>query len=160
MNQSEFREDDSVRSSIIKLDEIVFDAYGLDNDERNQIREWMSLFHRPGREWEGRISTLRKAEPYRGRHWILTGEIESIDIDRKTVLLWLEGQNNSFEMPIPSTLPGWALRPGVSFQVITPWEQRYSSNLSQIDWLDFRPLGYDYLSDAELLSQLSRNGSD
>ncbi len=160
LNQSEFREDDSVRSSIIKLDEIVFDAYGLDNDERNQIREWMGLFHRPGREWEGRTSTLRKVEAYRGRHWTLTGEIESIDIDRKTVSLWLEGQNNSFEMPIPSTLPGWALRPGVSFQAITPWEQRYSSDLSQIDWLDFHPLGYDYLSDTELLSQLSRNGSD
>lgn len=151
---------EDIRNYIGRLDEIIFDAYGLDNKERSQIYAWMNLFQRPGKEWEENISFPKNDSFYRGRHWTLTGEVESVDSESKTVSIWIEGQESSIEMQIPHTLPGWALRSGAAFQAITPWEQRYQPNLSEVNWLDFQPLDFGYVTDSELISRLSSSEGD
>jgi hypothetical protein len=147
-----------IRRYIIRLDEIVFDAYGLSIEERERIRTRMDRFPRPGQEWKGKplVSDVsEESVPYQGRRWRLSGEIETIDVERRTVSLWAQGRGISMEIPIPSTMPGWALRPGTTFLASIPWEQRHEINLSRINWLDFQPLEFGYLSDEELIALLT-----
>jgi hypothetical protein len=59
------------------------------------------------------------------------------------------------EIPIPPTMPGWALRPGTTFLASIPWEQRHEIDLSRINWLDFRTLEFGYLSDEDLIALLT-----
>lgn len=149
---------EDIRRHIIRLDEIVFDAYSLSVEEREQIRSWMDQFSRPGQEWEGKplVSDVSEESiPYQGRRWRLSGEIETIDVERRTVSLWAQGRGSSMEIPIPSTMPGWALRPGAAFSASIPWEQRHETDLSRIKWLDFQPLEFGYLSDEELIALLT-----
>src|SRR3989442_10043276 len=151
---------DDIKYIIERLDEIIFDAYGLDKGERRQIRAWMNLFPRPGMEWASVVHFPQNGMSYPGRQWTLTGQIEAVDLDRKTVLIWIEGQNDSIEITIPHTMPGWALRPGVAFQAFIPWKQGYPSEFSEVTWLDFKPLDYSYLTEDELISHLAKLESD
>ena len=116
----------------------------------------MNLFPRPGMEWASVVHFPQNGMSYPGRQWTLTGQIEAVDLDRKTVLIWIEGQNDSIEITIPPTMPGWALRPGVAFQAFIPWKQGYPSEFSEVTWLDFKPLDYSYLTEDELISHLAK----
>ena len=138
------------------LDEIIFDAYRLNKKERDQIRERMNLFPRPGMGQENIIYFPQNGSSHRGRQWRLTGRVEALDLDRKMISVWIEGRDDSIEATIPLTMPGWALRPGVAFQATIPWEQRYPAEFSEITWLDFQPLDYSYLTGDELISHLSK----
>jgi len=149
---------EEVRRCVVELDEIVCDAYGLSADEREQIREWMDRFPRPGQEWEGKPlipGASGEPTPYQGRQWRLSGRVEAVDTEQETVSIWTEGRGSSVEIPIPPTMPGWALRPGATFRVSIPWDQRYETDLSRIGRLGFRPLDYGYLADDELVSLLA-----
>jgi hypothetical protein len=88
------------------------------------------------------------------RPWILSGNIEAVDAERGAVSVWVQGRGDSAEIPIPLTMPGWALRPGAAFLASIPWEQRHETNLSKIEWLGFRPLEYEDCSDEELVALL------
>lgn len=147
------------RELIVRLDDIVFDAYGIDNEEKQQICSWMSRFRRPGFS-QGKETSLNEVRsiPYRGRRWEVTCEVESISADHKAVALWVLGSSDSdssVEVPIPDLMPGWALRPGTGFVATVPWDQRYLTDIAQYEWLDFRPLEYGHLSEEELVSSLS-----
>lgn len=155
MKQSSYAKASDIRKYIDELDELVFDAYELDQKERHSIRAWMSQFSRPGKEWINSHPSISETTPYRGKYWTLTGQIEAIDPDHQTITVSVEGRENAIEINIPATMPGWALRPGVTFQAITPWDQRYPSDLSEVNWLDFQPLDYSYFTDDELASHLS-----
>ncbi len=151
---------EALRQHIIELDEIVFDGYGLTPGERTQIRSWMNRFPRPGQEWKG-VPLVRREElaPYQGRQSKLSGEVESVNTEHMTISLYKQNRDDPMEIPIPPTMPGWALRPGATFLVTIPWEQRYETDLSIIRWIDFRPLDYGYLSDEELTKLLTEGRS-
>ncbi len=151
---------EALRQHIIELDEIVFDGYGLTPGERTQIRSWMNRFPRPGQEWKG-VPLVRREElaPYQGRQSKLSGEVESVNTEHATISLYTQNRDDPMEIPIPPTMPGWALRPGATFLVTIPWKQRYETDLSIIRWIDFRPLDYGYLSDEELTKLLTEGRS-
>jgi hypothetical protein len=149
---------EELRRDITKIDDIVFDAYGLAREERKQLRTWMTQFRRPGWEWQGIRLEPRASIPYEGRQWRLSGEIEVVDAEHQTVSLWTQGLGAAIEIPIPSTMPGWALRPHAAFLASIPWEQRHETNLSKVKWLNFWPLDFGYLSDEELFSALEESG--
>lgn len=150
-----------VRHCISVLDDWVFDAYGVADAERNYIRQWLSGYQRPGIEWVQGVSSsdvpqmVTHVARYRGQSWLLTGEIASIDAQRRTIRVSTEDQDEPVELPIPDTMPGWMLRPGVAFQAQIPWEERHQLNPSELTWLAFQPLGFGYLSDEELSADMS-----
>lgn len=151
---------EKVRQNVARLDSIVFDAYGLNSEEREQIRDWMDQFSRPGELWKD-VAPIVAPQPvsYKGRHWELTCEVDSVSIDHETISLWvlgLDDADDSVEIPIPDNMPGWALRPGVAFVGTIPWEQRYLTNVAEVEWLDFSPLEYGHLSEEELVSLLAQ----
>jgi hypothetical protein len=152
---------EEIRKCIVKLDRIIFDAYGIAPCERKEIRNWMERFERPGKEWEDTDfgSQTLKAQPYQGRKWGLSGEVENVSYERRTISIWLQGRSDTKEIPIPPSMPGWALRPGVAFLAFIPWEQRYEEDLSKIRWLDFQPLDFGYLSDEELVNRLTKKNA-
>lgn len=143
-----------VRRLVTRLDDIVFDAYRISDDERTLVRAYMDQYPRPGIEWERpapvSVPPLRSPQP----HWKLTGETESVDVDRMTIRLWTEGQDESVEIRIPPVMPGWMLRPSVAFQAHIPYNERSQTDLAAVTWLDFQPLDYGYLSDEELVADL------
>lgn len=151
-----------IRQYTFELDEIVFDAYDIASAEKRQVRRWMDQFPRPGREWAGELPTSEEQEPselYRGRTFELLGEVEDVSPTLQTVSLWIQGRGNGVEIPIPPSMPGWALHPGTAFTASVPWEQRYEENLSQLDWLGFRPLDFGYLSNEELINSLTEENA-
>lgn len=145
-----------LRKLVTRLDEVVFDAYGISREERKQIQAWMGRFPRPGREWKKIPVASTKAETYSGRRWKLSGEVKSIDAESIQITIWVQGRGES-EIPIPSAMPGWALRPGTAFIASVPWEQKNETDLAKIKWFDFSPLEFGYLSEEELVSLLSKN---
>lgn len=120
----------------------------------------MGQFNRPGEPWKNVAPiVVPQPVPYKGRPWKLTCEVDSVSIDRKAISLWvlgLDGTDDSVEIPIPDNMPGWALRPGVAFVGTIPWDQRYYTNVAEVEWLDFSPLEYGYLSEEELISLLAQ----
>jgi type I restriction-modification system DNA methylase subunit len=162
MKQSPRPSSEDIRRHIVRLDEVVFDAYGLNSEERTQVRNRMDRFPRPGQEWEGKPLVSDVSEelaPYQRRQWRLIGEIEAVNAERGTVSLWTQGRDGSKEIPIPSTMPGWALRPGAAFWGFIPWEQRHETDVSKIKWLGFRPLEFGYLSNGELTARFTEQES-
>jgi hypothetical protein len=145
-----------------KMDELVFDWYGLSSREREIIRDWMRGFIRPG------VSTLDEPQlgsqevdsteisgAYASTHrWLAPGHVEAVDALRGTVRLWISGWAEPADIPVPATMPGWALRDESAFIAEIPWSQRNLDRPAEIDWLEFRPLGYSYLSDVEIIERL------
>lgn len=168
--QSHNRDKHNIRRNISRLDEIVFDAYGLSQREREQIKVWMGQYRRPGTEWEDveltrevqtSLSMPKKWRPelaegwQEERQWRFSGEVESVNPDSRRVSLWVQGQNDIVEVPIPDTMPGWALRSGSAFLASIPWCERYALDLTKVTWIDFEPLDYGYLSDDELTALMT-----
>lgn len=142
-----------------QLDEIIFDAYQVSKDDRKQIRKWMESFTRPG-IWfieKPSIDETRQSyqQNYQVRTWKVTGLIESVQMD-KTISIWVEGRGSD-SILIPSTLPGWALRPNVAFTATIPWEERFETNLQKLTWLNFSPVEFGYLSEEDLVLMLNEN---
>jgi len=155
MKQTPGMIDRRIQMHIDNLDDIIFDAYMISSDERQQIRGLMGLFPRPGYEWEKTSPNLEPTETYQGKSWILTGQVEDINPESNQITLWIDGKDDLVTLDIPATMPGWALRSGVTFQAATPWEQRYSSDFSKVSWLDFQPLDYGYFTIDELETYLT-----
>lgn len=143
-----------IRRKIQELDNVIFDAYGVSQVERTQIKDWMNKFARPGQEWNDFQVNIPETFPtYQGKRWIITGQVEDVDAEREMVIV--EAYGDPVEIPIPPTMPGWALRPGATFRAEIPWEQAGERDLSLINWLDFQPLGYSYLSEEDLISEIA-----
>lgn len=150
---------EKIRSYILELDKIVFDAYELSQEERQQLTEWIetSPRPRPGVEWTdaSNYQARPQKQSYQGRRWILTGEVKSINNEKQSLSIQID--DREIEIPIPSGMPGWVLRPYVVFEATVPWHQADNEDLSAMTWLDFEPLGYDYLTDDELFTNLIDN---
>ena len=76
--------------------------------------------------------------------------------ENNALTLWIRGFNGSqpFRMPIPETMPGWALRPDVAFKAEIPWQVRYSEQPLANDLSNFRPLEFSYSQPEDLVELL------
>ncbi|MFX0138266.1 MAG: N-6 DNA methylase [Candidatus Hodarchaeota archaeon] len=164
---------EKIQNFIVQLDKLIFDAYGISIDEKQEILTFLGGNKmRPGREWE--FSYLNEEKDVSERpefsdqefdfqryqkSKIITGS--TIDVVGDKIRLFLIGVNGfDYEdetwISIPPEMPGWALRPGVSFEVYLE-----SDLISNIDFekdkdfslplWGFKPLTTNYMTDEELL---------
>lgn len=144
--------DSKVRDLVKRIDDIVFDAFNLSENSRRTVIEYFKNKKRPGSEWINQTScnVLCKPESLVKKTWKVFGIITAIDINRGTVSLSLDEYKGPQSIPIPPQLPGWGLEPGCTFEAEIPFDQRYEQDLSRIQFLSFRLIDYNYLSDQEL----------
>lgn len=144
-------------NAILQLDEIVFDAYGLSGEDQERVKDWMerSPRPRPGKEWakKERKSRPQNREVYQGEQWRMAGEV--LDVSAESGMVLIEPDyGEAQEIPVPETMPGWAMRPNVAFEALIPIDQAYETDLRRINWLKFEPLDYGYMSEEELLESI------
>jgi len=150
----------SLRRLIEHLDQMIYGAYGLTDNEVQRIKHLFRRFPRPGAEWrdlnyeQDRV----KLEPIE-KVWKVTGRIAEINPKDNTISLWLWGYNEMghiVEIQIPETLPGWALDNAVSFEATIPYEQKDEEDIAKLDFIEFRPLRNAYLSDEQIQKIMRR----
>ena len=152
--------EERIRKLIIELDDIIFFAYGLSEEEQRQILDLFRGFPRPGREWKKVPFSPDIAEPTltTGRHWRVTGHVIDIDGKKGMICVWIRGFGNGEPawIPIPREMPGWALRPDAAFEADIPYEDRYQQELKNMALMNFTPLEFGYLSDEGLFDHIAQ----
>ena len=148
---------------IDEIDTIIYDAFEVPEFERVNIAEYFSDVYRPGEEWKyitgEKAASIHTDLPSIERTWKISGIVKSIDIDKKAVTLSLDEYEDKQTIPIPPTMPGWALEQGTVFEAEIPFTQRNEVSLRNISFLSFRMVDYGYLSDDEFnsIEQINTN---
>ena len=136
-----------------EIDTIIYDAFEVPEFERINIEGYFSDVYRPGEEWkyftDGKATPTHTDLPSIERTWIISGIVKSIDTDKKAVTLSVDEYKDNQTIPIPLTMPGWALEQGTVFEAEIPFTQRKEVSLNNISFLSFRMIDYGYLSDDE-----------
>ena len=149
-----------IRKLIRELDDIIFLAYGLNEEERQQILELFRGFPRPGSEWKNVAFLPDIAAPIseNGRHWCVTGHVIDVNGEKNMICVWIRGFGNgeSAWIPIPREMPGWALRPDAAFEADIPYEERYQQKIKNLTLTNFTPLEFGYLSDEKLFDHVAQ----
>ena len=148
---------ETIRKLVLSIDDIVCDAFKVDEEGRKALREYFTGHRRPGFEWErAEPSEVEAATVSNGRTWTVTGQVIQTDAELGTLTLWVRGyqDNQPFRIPIPETMPGWALRPEAAFEAEIPWSSRYAEDLPVNELIDFRPLDFSYVEPEELMDLL------
>ena len=145
----------AVRDLVRSIDDLVMEAYGLDEDAREAIRRLFGGFARPGCEWKGKIARHAAEQPVRrpaGRMWRVVGSTVDVDIAREAVLIWVRGLTGDDPVWVTAwqNMPGWSLQPGACFEADVPWDERHVTDISHLHPMAFRPLEFGYLSDDDL----------
>ncbi|EOS24517.1 hypothetical protein C806_02028 [Lachnospiraceae bacterium 3-1] len=120
-----------------KMDDIIFDAFELTQNEREKVRK---LFYVYTREEDSIPSSNAKFVEYQN----VSGQVEEIDIGGMICHVFLVELGEQ-EIKIEKTMPGWFLRKGAEFSA-----KYHAGKL-----FDIKPLVYSYLDDDELIAQLS-----
>ncbi|HCY35512.1 MAG TPA: hypothetical protein DHV24_00030 [Candidatus Margulisbacteria bacterium] len=140
-----------VRNLVLKIDEIVFDAFEIPSTYRSKLTEYMSNDLRPGDEWPKQSKTEKSIQHSNPQiTWKITGTVEAIDIKKGLICISVDEFPDTQWIPIPQRIPGWCLESGQSFEADIPFEQRYEEDLNEVNFLKFRLIEYGYLSDGEL----------
>ena len=151
------REVNTIRELVLAIDDIVCEACEVDEMGRNALRDYVAGYRRPGFEWEDSDPSEFDAAPTsNGRAWTVTGQVIQTDAEVGTVTLWVRGYHNNqpFSIPIPETMPGWALQPEAAFEAKIPWTSRFAEDLPVHDLTDFQPLEFAYVEPEELVDLL------
>ena len=161
LKQEVKRDQKLIRTKVAEIDNVVFEAYQLNFEQQQQIKQWMTYHHeRPGPEWKdfdwGTTSPSAPVSDYPWWHptWRFVAEVEKVDVENQQISLWIEHDDSVITIDIPSNMPGWALRDGVAFRASIPKEQRYPDDYSSLDWLKFEALDFGYLTEDEMLDVL------
>ena len=147
----------AIRKLVSTIDDIVCDAFKVDEKGRKALSEYFAGHRRPGFEWEGLAPPeVEAAATSNGRTWTVTGQVIQTEAELGTLTLWVRGyqDNQPFCIPIPEAMPGWALRPEAAFKAEIPWSCRYAEDLPVNDLTDFRPLDFSYAGPEELMDLL------
>ncbi len=134
----------------VEIDHLIFDAFGLPHETRQDLYNFFSGYRRPGTAQthvapEAPLS-LERAED--GRWWTVTGQVLGIEPKADRVKLWISGYgaDEPITVSIPEAMPGWALRSDVAFQANIPWRSRSFEAQDVAEMINFRPLEFSYLS--------------
>ena len=147
----------AIRELSLSIERLVHDAFGIGDDGRAMMHSLFAGHPRPGPEWDQSDRQMRNAAPDTdGRTWAVTGQVIQIDAGDNSVTLWVRGYNDSqpFSIPIPETMPGWALRSQTPFEAEIPWDLRASNEIAADYLTNFRPLDFSYSEPEKLLDLL------
>lgn len=124
------------------IDDIIFDAFGLEQVERERIRKVFEVYTRDSNKLIAESVGLKE-------YTNVSGQVEQIDVERMycTVCLVEFGEQ---EIKIEKSMPGWFLRQGAEFSA------KYQAG----KLFDIKPLVYSYLEDDEIFEILSNEISD
>lgn len=150
---------EAIRHLALSIDELVYDAFEVGEEGRKMLNRLFAGYRRPGIEWSNYSRPMEEvAVTSNARQWSVTGQVIQIDAENNALTLWVRGFHDSqpFRMPIPETMPGWALRPDATFKAEIPWQVRYAEQPLANDLSNFRPLEFSY-SDPEELVELLEN---
>jgi hypothetical protein len=144
----------NLQEKINKLDEIIFNAYGLLDCEQKRIKALFRIFNRPGSELENhkkhKKEMLASGEEHKNEKWKVTGKILNIDSHTQTINIWLLGFDKPAKIFIPQNLPGWALKNDIDFDAIIPRDQRNEREIEKLKFIEFFPKKSSYLTDDEI----------
>ncbi len=132
------------------IDTILKKAYQLDNATFERLRKVM--------EWDSKPQITLDPEPDREKaNWFLSGIVDSVNAEQGTITLWLEGFHELQTVQIAPSMPGWMLRPGAAFRtkISDGYIDEGKIDPDTTDWGTFRPQPYTYMSEEELLEELS-----
>ena len=122
-----------------KIDDIIFEAFGLTCEECNQIKKLFAVY-------KGLENDIEKNEIVPPKYSNVSGEVESINIDEMSCLVYL-AEFGEQKIAITSLMPGWFLRENAEFSA-----KYYEGKL-----FDIKPLAYSYLKGEELIEILSND---
>lgn len=140
---------DTLNASL-KIDNILKAAYELDDETFKRLREITN--------WNSKTQITYDSEPDSNKtNWFLSGIVDSVNAEQGTVTVWMEGFHELQTVQIVPSMPGWMLRPGAAFRTTIPGKDIEEGYIhpDNIDWGIFRPQPYTYMSEEELLVELS-----
>ena len=137
--------DSELRRHMLAIDDIVCNALDIDEHGRHLFDQIFAGHRRPGSEWpKPDTNAYRPTEIIAERQWPITGEITHIDTESCAATMWIRGYNadQPFQLSIPESLPGWALRPDTAFQAEVPRSAKdnklpQATDISNVQLLDF-----------------------
>lgn len=125
-----------------KIDDIIFEAFGLEQAECEKIRKLFSVY----KSDEDRVdSTNIELEDF----YNVSGQVEEIDVEEMYCNIYL-AEFGEQKIKIEKSMPGWFLRKGAEFSA-----KYHAGQLS-----DIKPLMYSYLEDEEIIALLSMDISE
>lgn len=125
-----------------EIDEIIFEAFELELDERGKIRKFFEVYTGNG---DNLTSVNVELEEYHN----VSGQVEVIDIERMYCTVYL-AEYGEQEIKVEKSMPGWFLRQGAEFSA-----KYHAGKL-----FDIKPLMYSYLDDDEIIALLSNEISE
>jgi type I restriction-modification system DNA methylase subunit len=138
-----------------ELDDLIFMGYNLDENEIAIIKSLFNSYNRPGfraisKKAMNEIASVPDI-------WKVTGTIVDFNSSADQVSIWILGYNSlerPITIPIPVSLPGWALKRNMDFEAKIPFSQRNLKDISKLDFLEFSLLKNQFLDDDSILSDL------
>lgn len=133
-----------------RIDSILQGAYHLDDATFERLRKIS--------EWDRNPESTLDTEPDREKaNWFLSGIVDSVNAEQGTITMWMEGFHELQTVQIVSSMPGWMLRPGAAFRTKIPdgYVDAGRIDPNAVDWDIFRPQPYIYMTEEELLEELS-----
>ena len=131
-----------------RINDILAIAYDLEPatiDRLRMVAEWDTVDP----------STLTAPRPGPASLVLVTGGVETVDADRRTISVWLSGFRGFHTTPITDEMPGWMLRPGACFRAHIPEENLRRQSLDDVAWVRVSAQAYTYLEEDKLLERLS-----
>ncbi len=132
------------------IDSILKRVYHLDDATFARLRQM--------KEWDSKPQITLDPLPYSDEaDCFVSGIVDSIHTDEGTITLWVKGFEELQTMRITSSMPGWMLRPDVSFRTEIPrkYIKHGAIDANSTAWGTFRPQPYTYLSEEELLEKFA-----
>lgn len=134
------------------IDRILQAAYHLDENTFKRLREV--------RYWEiERYITLDLQPEQTRTSWLTSGIVDNVDAEKGEITLWIDGFDELQQVNIVPSMPGWLLRPNAAFLTKIPREYRRQKKIdpNTYDWGVFRPQPYMYMTNEDLLEELSKH---
>lgn len=129
------------------IDRILKTAYNLDDATYTRLRTVAA--------WDEQPQITLDPQPDRTiADYLISGVVDSVQADQGTMILWISGFDDLQTVPIDPLMPGWLLRPEVSFRAKIPFNNKRKRTLEGVIWNDFTPQQYTYLDEASILRNL------
>lgn len=120
-----------------KIDDIIFDAFGLEQDECEKIKKLFKVY-------AGEGNSFISANEQFGEYHNVSGQVEKINIENMSCNVYM-AEFGEQVINIENSMPGWFLRQGVEFSA------KYCAG----KLFDIKPLVYSYLNDEEVIALLN-----